>query len=80
MTDRGTWIAFGNKRDHRILFEGDDALFNQYGVILVNPERHPNVDADAGQTFIDWIIGAEGQAAIAAYRLDGEQLFFPNAR
>jgi len=80
MTDRGTWIAFGNKREHRILLEGFDELFNQYGVILVNPERHPTVNANAAQTFIDWIIGDAGQAAIADYRLHGEQLFFPNAR
>jgi len=80
LTDRGTWIAFGNKRGHAILVEGADELFNQYGVILVNPERHPNVNAEAGQAFIDWVLGDEGQAAIAAYTLDGEQLFFPNAK
>ena len=79
MTDRGTWIAFKNKGDFKILLEGDAALFNQYGVILVNPEKHRNVKAAAGQAFIDWLVGAEGQAAIAAYRLGGEQLFFPNA-
>ena len=80
LTDRGTWIAFGNKGDHEILVEGDEALFNQYGVILVDPERHPNVNAAGGQAFVDWITGPDGQAAIAAYTLDGEQLFFPNAR
>ncbi len=80
MTDRGTWISFKNKGDYRILVEGDEGLFNQYGVILVNPDRHPNVNAQAGQAFIDWILSDAGQAAIADYRLDGQQLFFPNAR
>lgn len=80
MTDRGTWISFKNKGDYTILVEGDDALFNQYGVILVNPAKHDNVKAEAGQMFIDWIIGPQGQAAIAAYTLDGQQLFFPNAQ
>jgi tungstate transport system substrate-binding protein len=79
MTDRGTWISFRNKGDYDILVEGDNSLFNQYGVILVNPEKHPRVKAVAGQAFIDWILGAEGQAAIAGYTLDGQQLFFPNA-
>ncbi|MGI9414057.1 MAG: substrate-binding domain-containing protein [Hyphomicrobiales bacterium] len=80
MTDRGTWISFKNKGDYTIHVQGDDDLFNQYGVILVNPEKHPNVKAEWGQTFIDWILSAEGQKAIAAYKLGGEQLFFPNAR
>lgn len=80
MTDRGTWISFGNKGEFRILVEGDDALFNQYGIILVDPEKHPRVNAAAGRTFIDWILGDEGQEAIAGYRLDGQQLFFPNAK
>ncbi len=80
MTDRGTWISFKNKGDYEIVVEGDDSLFNQYGVILVNPEKHPHVKAAEGQAFIDWIIGEEGQAAIAAYQLDGQQLFFPNAK
>lgn len=79
MTDRGTWISFKNKGDYEILVQGDKDLFNQYGVILVNPERHPNVNAEAGQAFIDWILGDEGQAAIARYKLNGQQLFFPNA-
>jgi tungstate transport system substrate-binding protein len=79
MTDRGTWISFRNKGEHDILVEGDAELFNQYGVILVNPEKHPNVNAEAGQAFIDWILSDEGQAAIASYTLDGKQLFFPNA-
>jgi len=79
MTDRATWIAFGNKGDYRIAVEGDPKMFNQYGIILVNPEKHPNVKADLGQRFVDWVISEEGQAAIAAYRVDGQQLFFPNA-
>ncbi len=79
LTDRATWISFGNKGDHTVVVEGDPELFNQYGVILVNPDRHPAVKADAGQAFIDWLTGDEGQAAIANYRVDGQQLFFPNA-
>jgi tungstate transport system substrate-binding protein len=80
MTDRATWIAFANKGSLGIVAEGDAALFNQYGVILVNPDRCPNVKAVAGQGFIDWILSGEGQAAIAAYRRGGQQLFFPNAK
>ncbi|WP_299394463.1 substrate-binding domain-containing protein [Pelagibius sp.] len=80
MTDRATWIAFGNKQNHRIVVEGDTRLFNQYGVILVNPERCENVKAEMGQRFIDWILSDEGQSAIADYTRDGQQLFFPNAR
>lgn len=80
LTDRGTWISFGNKQAHRILVEGDAALLNQYGVILVNPARHPRVRAEAGQAFIDWLIGPEGQDAIGAYRVNDQQLFIPNAR
>jgi tungstate transport system substrate-binding protein len=80
LTDRGTWISFQNKADYKILNEGDERLFNQYGVILVNPERHARVKATEGQTFIDWILGDAGQAAIAGYKRDGHQLFFPNAR
>ena len=79
MTDRATWIAFGNKRDYRIAVEGDPKMFNQYGIILVNKERHPNVKADLGQRFIDWVLSEDGQAAIASYKIDGQQLFFPNA-
>ena len=80
LTDRGTWISFKNKGDFQIAVEGDKDLFNQYGVILVNPARHPNVKKAEGQAFIDWILGDEGQRAIADYKLDGQQLFFPNAR
>jgi tungstate transport system substrate-binding protein len=80
LTDRGTWLVFANKDDFRVLVEGDDKLFNQYGVILVNPAKHPNVKAKEGQAFIDWLTSSEGQAAIANYKIDGQQLFFPNAR
>jgi len=80
LTDRGTWISFVNKDDFKVLVEGDPKLFNQYGVILVNPEKHPNVKAKEGQAFIDWLTGSEGQAAIASYKINDEQLFFPNAR
>lgn len=79
MTDRATWIAFGNKADHRVVVEGDARLFNQYGIIRVNPERHPNVKADLGQQFVDWILSDAGQVAIAEFRIEGQQLFFPNA-
>lgn len=79
MTDRATWIAFGNKGDYEIAVEGDPKMFNQYGIILVNPETHPNVKADLGQQFVDWVLSDEGQAAIAGYTVDGQQLFFPNA-
>jgi len=80
MTDRGTWISFKNRGDYEVLVEGDDDLFNQYGVILVNPERHPKTKVKKGQAFIDWIISPEGQTAIADYKLGGQQLFFPNAK
>jgi len=79
MTDRGTWISFRNKGNFEIVLQGDADLFNQYGIMLVNPEKHPHVKAGAGQAFIDWILGVEGQEAIAAYTLGGKQLFFPNA-
>ncbi len=79
MTDRATWVTFANKAGFRILLEGDKRLFNQYGVILVNPQRHTHVKAVEGQAFIDWLISLEGQGAIAAYRRDNQQLFFPNA-
>ena len=79
LTDRGTWISFKNKGDHQIMVEGDLELFNQYGIILLSPDKHPKVKAREGQAFIDWILSAEGQRAIAGYKLDGQQLFFPNA-
>jgi tungstate transport system substrate-binding protein len=79
LTDRGTWISFRNRGDLTIGFEGDPALFNQYGVMLVDPAKHPHVKAEAGQAFIDWLISPEGQAAIGEYAIDGQQLFFPNA-
>jgi tungstate transport system substrate-binding protein len=79
LADRGTWLSFRNRQDQRILIEGDTRLFNQYGVMLVNAQRHPHVKAADGQRFIDWLLSAAGQAAIAGYRINGEQLFFPNA-
>src|SRR5499426_1919294 len=79
LSDRGTWISFKNKGDLEIMVEGDQRLFNQYGIILVNPEKHPSVKKDLGQTFIDWILSAEGQNAIRSYKIEGQQLFFPNA-
>ena len=80
LTDRATWISFKNKGDYKIVVEGDKGLFNQYGVILVNPAKHPQVKQAEGQAFIDWILGSEGQAAIASYKLNDQQLFFPNAK
>ena len=77
LSDRGTWISFRNRGELAIVVEGDARLLNRYGVMLVNPERHPHVKAAAGQRFIDWLIGPEGQAAIAGFRIDGQQLFFP---
>lgn len=79
LTDRGTWISFRNKGSLQPLVEGDARLFNQYGLILVNPARHPHVKAEAGQRFIDFMLSAEGQKAIAEYRVEGQQLFHPNA-
>ncbi|MEM9603340.1 MAG: substrate-binding domain-containing protein [Pseudomonadota bacterium] len=79
LTDRATWIRFGNKLDHRILYENDPALFNQYGVISIHPDHCPDVDHVGAARFIAWLTGDAGQAAIAAYRVDGQQLFFPNA-
>ena len=79
LADRGTWLSFRNRQDQRILIEGDTRLFNQYGVMLVNALRHPHVKAADGQRFIDWLLSSAGQAAIASYRINGEQLFFPNA-
>jgi tungstate transport system substrate-binding protein len=80
LTDRGTWISFKNRGNLAILIEGDRRLFNQYGVMLVNPKKHPHVKATDGQTFIDWLLSDKGQQAIAAFRIEGEQAFFPNAR
>ena len=79
LADRGTWISFKNKGDLMIVVEGDQRLFNQYGIMLVNPAKHPKVKKAEGQKFVDWIISPEGQAAIAAYKIGGQQLFFPNA-
>jgi tungstate transport system substrate-binding protein len=79
LADRATWLAFKNRGDLAILVEGDKRLMNQYGVMLVNPEKHPTVKRAEGQTFIDWIVSPDGQKAIADYRIGGEQLFFPNA-
>ena len=79
LSDRGTWVSFRNKGDLKLLVEGDPPLFNPYGVILVNPDRHPHVKATEGQAFIDWMLSDEGQAAIASFRVDGQQLFFPRA-
>jgi tungstate transport system substrate-binding protein len=79
LSDRATWLAFKNRGELAIAVQGDKRLFNQYGVILVNPARHPHVKRAAGQRFIDWLVSAEGQQAIASYRIHGEQLFFPNA-
>ena len=80
LTDRASWIAFGNKRGHRILVEGDARLFNQYGIVAVSKARHPRVKATLARQFVDWMLSEEGQAAIAAHRIDGRQLFFPNAK
>jgi tungstate transport system substrate-binding protein len=80
LADRGTWISFKNRGDLAILVEGDQRLFNQYGVILVNPAKHPNVKKELGQAFIDWLISPDGQKTIAGYKINGEQLFFPNAK
>ena len=79
LSDRGTWISFKNKDALQIVVEGDKRLFNPYGIMLVNPAKHPSVKKDLGQAFIDWIISAEGQNAIRSYRIEGQQLFFPNA-
>lgn len=79
LTDRGTWLSFANRGPLEIVFEGDPVLFNPYGIILVNPERHPHVKAEQGQAFIDWVISPAGQEAIASFTVAGEQLFFPSA-
>jgi len=80
LTDRGTWLSFKNRGELARLIEGDPRLFNQYGVILVNPRKHTHVKAKDGQAFIDWLLADAGQQAIAAFRIEGEQAFFPNAR
>jgi tungstate transport system substrate-binding protein len=79
LADRGTWLSFKNRGELGIAVEGDKRLFNQYGVMLVNPEKHPSVKKDFGQQFIDWLVSSEGQKAIADYKINGEQLFYPNA-
>jgi tungstate transport system substrate-binding protein len=79
LADRGTWLSFKNRGELEIVVEGDRQLFNHYGVILVNPAKHPHVKQDLGQAFIDWLISPEGQKAIADYQINGQQLFFPNA-
>jgi tungstate transport system substrate-binding protein len=79
LADRGTWLSFRNRGDLDIVVEGDKRLFNQYGVMLVNPAKHAHVKKDLGQQFIDWLVSAEGQKAIADYKINGQQLFFPNA-
>jgi tungstate transport system substrate-binding protein len=79
LSDRGTWLAFQNRGDLVIVVEGDKRLFNQYGVMLVNPAKHPAVKKDLGQQFIDWLVSPEGQKTIAGYKIGGQQLFYPNA-
>ncbi len=79
LSDRGTWLSFRNRGDLTVLVEGDGRLFNQYGVMLVDPEKHPQVKAKEGQAFIDWLVSSEGQNTIARYEIEGEQLFFPDA-
>ena len=79
LADRGTWLAFKNRGDLVIVVEGDKRLFNQYGIMLVNPAKHPTVKRELGQAFVDWLVSPEGQKAIANYKINGEQLFYPNA-
>ena len=79
LADRGTWLAFRNRADLAVLVEGDKRMFNPYGVIVVNPARHPHVKKELAQSFADWVVSPDGQAAIASFRVGGEQLFFPNA-
>ena len=79
LADRGTWLSFKNRADLAILIEGDNRLFNQYGVMLVNPAKHPQTKVVEGQKFVDWVVSNAGQAVIASYKIGGEQLFFPNA-
>jgi tungstate transport system substrate-binding protein len=80
LADRGTWLAFKNRGELAIAVEGDKRLHNQYGVMLVNPARHPNVKREMGQAFVDWLVSPDGQKAVADYKIGGEQLFFPNAQ
>jgi tungstate transport system substrate-binding protein len=79
LADRGTWLSFKNRGDMAILVEGDTRLFNQYGVMVVNPARHAHVKEAEAQKFVDWVVSPAGQAVIASYKIGGEQLFFPNA-
>ena len=79
LSDRGTWLAFKNKANLVIAVEGDKHLFNQYGVMLVNPQKYPTVKKELGQSFIDWLVSPEGQRAIGSYKINGEQLFYPDA-
>ena len=79
LSDRGTWLNFKNKNDLEIVVQDDKRLFNQYGVMLVNPEKHPNVKKDLGQQLINWLVSAEGQKVIGDYKINGEPLFYPNA-
>jgi len=79
LTDRGTWLSFKNRADLTIVVEGDKRMFNQYGIMLVNPEKHPSVKKDLGMAFVNWVVSADGQKAVADYKIGGEQLFFPNA-
>ena len=79
LADRGTWLSFKNRGELAIAVEGDKRLFNQYGVMLVNPDKHPSVKKELGQQFVDWLVSPEGQQAIADYKINGEQLFYPNA-
>jgi tungstate transport system substrate-binding protein len=80
LADRGTWLSFKNRGDLVIAVQGDRRLFNQYGIILVNPAKHPHVKKEMGQALVDWVVSPEGQAAIAGYNIGGEQLFYPNAK
>ena len=79
LADRGTWLSFKNRGELVILVEGDNKLFNQYGILLVNPARHAHVKKELAPAFVDWVVSPAGQASIAAYKIGGEQLFFPNA-
>ena len=80
LSDRGSWLSFKNKQNLTIVVEGDRRLFNQYGVMLVNPQKHPHVKVDLGEEFIDWLISEDGQRAISGFKINGKQLFFPNAK